>query len=505
MSSFDELKSEPGSFRDRTSRVFYQADTVFRALTVSALADWEQLTSTAFFQRLQKAGKIVQTEQVDTLYFQDKTDNTDNISNTPRLGASERLPPAGASPWVATLKHQKIPCISYPYEWSFGMLKDAALLQLSLLQAALAEGMILKDASSFNIQWIGSNPIFIDIPSFTRLVPGEPWVGYRQFCQLFLFPLLLQAYKDVPFQPWLRGSIDGISPQDGLQLMSVRDLLRPGVFSHVYLQAKAQARYAKSDQSDQSAPHNKRHLKQDLKKDLRSAGFHTALIQANVSRLTKLVHSLSWKRSRSTWSEYTHQLPYTDAEQTQKADFVRRVTHSRPWSMVWDLGCNTGTFSRIAAENATTVVAMDIDALVVERFYQALKAEGDTKILPLVNNLADPAPNLGWRGTERQALDQRAKPELILSLALIHHMVISANIPLREFIQWLAGFKAALVIEFITRDDPMVQTLLRHKDDHYADYETAYFEQCVSAAFTVIERQPLASGTRILYYGQPKT
>lgn len=382
------------------------------------------------------------------------------------------------------------------------MLKDAALLQLELLQAALAEGMILKDASSFNIQWIGSSPIFIDIPSFTPLSPGEPWVGYRQFCQLFLYPLLLQAYKDIPFQPWLRGNIDGISPQDCGQLMSVRDLLRPGVFSHVYLQAKAQTRYA---ESGQPASHDKPHLQQDLKKDLRSAGFHTALIQANVSRLTKLIQSLSWKRSRSMWSDYTQQLPYTDAEQAQKADFVQRVTHARPWSMVWDLGCNTGTFSRIAAQNATMVVAMDVDALVIERFYQALKTEGDTKILPLVSNLADPAPNLGWRGTERRSLDHRAQPELILSLALIHHMVISANIPLHEFIHWLAGFKAAVIIEFVTRDDPMVQTLLRHKDDHYADYETAYFEQCLSAAFGVIERQPLASGTRILYYGQPKT
>ena len=159
---------EPGSFRDRTSRVFYQADTVFRALTAPALADWEQLTSTDFFQRLHTAGKIVHTEQVDPQCFQDDTCEP--------IGPEHRSS-IGASPWVATLKHQTIPFISYPYEWSFSMLKDAALLQLDLLQAALAEGMVLKDASPFNVQWIGSKPIFIDIPSFTRLVPGEPWVG----------------------------------------------------------------------------------------------------------------------------------------------------------------------------------------------------------------------------------------------------------------------------------------------------------------------------------------
>ena len=181
MSSLEEFNSEPGSFRDRTSRVFYQHDAVFRVLTDPASADWQQLTAASFFHRLHKAGKIVQTEQVETCVFQD---------TAPALAAAALPSPTDASPWVATLKHQKIPFISYPYEWSFGMLKDAALLQLELLQEALSEGMILKDASSYNIQWIGSRPIFIDIPSFTRLTPGDPWVGYRQFCQLFLFPLL---------------------------------------------------------------------------------------------------------------------------------------------------------------------------------------------------------------------------------------------------------------------------------------------------------------------------
>lgn len=467
---------EPGSFRDRTSRVFYQAGTVFRALSAPALANWQQLVSKAFFQQLQKAGKVVQTQQVETIPLQAAVSGTS-------------FPTDG--PWVATLQHQTIPVISYPYEWSFGMLKDAALLHLELLQAALAEGMILKDASSFNIQWTGSSPIFIDIPSFIPLLPGEPWVGYRQFCQLFLFPLLLQAYKDVPFQPWLRGHIDGIEPWDCAQLMSTRDLLRPGVFSHVYLQAKAQSRYAQ-------APQN-------IQQDLRSAGFHTQLIQANVSRLTRLIQKLRWKRSQSTWSDYANNTPYTDAEQAQKADFVRRVAQSQEGSVVWDLGCNTGTFSRIAAESASTVVAMDVDALVIERLYQALKAEHNSTILPLVNNLADSSPNLGWRGTERRALTERAKPDLILCLALIHHMVISANVPLKEFVAWLAERRAALVIEFITRDDPMVQTLLRHKAEHYPDYDVGYFEQCLAALFDIVERQPLAAGTRILYYGQPKT
>lgn len=461
---------EPGSFRDRTSRVFYRDGAVLRGLNAQAAQEWEVLKAEPFFQQSMAEGKIVRTEQVIPT----------DASPSPRDGQ-----------WSILLEHQAIPFISYPYEWPFSMLQAAALLTLELQAAALNVDMTLKDATPFNVQWSGSQPVFIDIPSFERLRPGEPWVGYRQFCQLFLYPLFLQAYKDIPFQPWLRGSLEGIEPAQCAQLMSLRDMLRPGVLSHVILQAKAQASYAR--------------IERNLKKDLRQAGFHKTLIQANVGRLRKLVAQLAWKQSQSTWSGYTAALPYTEREQHQKADFVRRITHSRRWNLVWDLGCNTGTFSRIAAENADYVLAMDIDTLVIERFYRELTRDRSRNILPLISNVADPAPNLGWRGLERKALLERGRPDLTLCLALLHHVVISAHIPLREFVSWLASLGTALVIEFVTRDDPMVQTLLRHKADHYTDYDLEYFERCLTDAFTVNERQPLASGTRILYYGQPKT
>jgi ribosomal protein L11 methylase PrmA len=185
--------------------------------------------------------------------------------------------------------------------------------------------------------------------------------------------------------------------------------------------------------------------------------------------------------------------------------FVREMVLSRPWNLVWDLGCNIGVFSRIAAENARYVVAMDADQLSIERFYQALKAEGNTPILPLVSNLADASPNLGWRGLERKSLTERGKPDLTLCLALIHHVVISANIPLKEFIDWLASLGTSLVIEFVTKEDPMVKTLLRNKQDNYADYEIKYFEQCLDRVFEVAQRKMLASGTRILYFAHAKT
>ena len=467
------LHFEPSSFRDRTSRVFYQDGAVLRGINAHAAQEWEVLKAKPFFQQFMAEGKIVRTEQVTPI----------DVSPSPHTGQwSEH--------WSIVLKHQTIPFISYPYEWPFTMLQDAAQLTLELQAAALNTDMTLKDATPFNVQWSGSQPVFIDIPSFERLRPGEPWVGYRQFCQLFLYPLFLQAYKDIPFQPWLRGNLEGIEPAQCAHLLSFRDLFRPGVLSHVVLQAKAQASYAQTERN--------------LKKDLRQAGFHKALIQANVGRLQKQIAQLTWKQSRSTWSDYTEALPYTESEQHQKADFVQRIIHSQRWHLVWDLGCNTGMFSRIAAENAEYVLAMDIDALVVERLYCALKKEQSSNILPLISNVADPAPNLGWRGLERKALVERGKPDLTLCLALLHHVVIGAHIPLREFVSWLASLGTALVIEFVTRDDPMVQTLLRHKADHYTDYDLEYFERCLADAFAIDRQETLESGTRILYYARSK-
>ena len=465
-----DLQSEPGSFRDRQGRIFYRNGEVLRALSARALEEWRVLSSTRFFPRLMEAGKIVRTGSVEAASLEGALPKTEQ--------------------WSGFLSHETIPFISYPYEWSFQMLKDAALLQLELIAAALAEGMILKDASSFNLQWKGARPVFIDIPSFERLSPGEPWVGYRQFCQLFLYPLFLQSYKNIPFQPWLRGSIDGISPQDCLQLMSARDLLRGGVLTHVYLQSRLQNHYGRSDAN--------------AKGMLKTAGFSKDLIAANVQRLTKTVSGLAWTQTRSEWSDYASNNTYSRQDHEAKTDFVREAAQSRRWNLAWDLGCNTGSFSRICAENSDYVVAMDQDPAAIELFYRTLSQEGCSTILPLVLNLADPSPDLGWRCLERKAITGRGRPQLTLCLALIHHMVIGANVPVGDFLQWLADLESALVIEFVTKNDPMVEVLLRNKEDQYQDYELDHFERCLGSLFEVERREVLPSGTRVLYFATPK-
>lgn len=458
---------EPGSFREQHNRVLYWQGEVLRGLSPHALEEWERLQATRFFPEALQRGHLIPTE---------------------RFTETHHLPPELLESWPAVLRHQKIPFISYPYEWSFGMLKDAALLQLDLLLAALNEDMILKDASAYNVQWLGTQPVFIDITSFERLQPGEPWVGYRQFCQLFLYPLFLQAYKQIPFHPWLRGSIDGITPSQIRPVMSLRDGLRSGVFSHVMLQAMLER-----SQSNQS-----------VKRELVESGFHKSLILTNIQKLKRLVTQLQWAESRSTWSDYAGQNSYAPQETEAKADFVRQAVQSQRWPLVWDLGCNTGVFSRIAAENADYVVAVDGDHLSVERLYQTLKAEGNRSILPLVNNLADMSAGLGWRGQERKAITQRGHVDLTLCLALVHHMVIGANIPLAEWVAWLSELGSALVIEFVTKADPMVQTLLRNKADIYDDYTVDAFERYLQRHFEIVRQQPVQGGQRILYFATPK-
>ncbi len=466
-----DIRLEPGSFRDRHGRVFYVDDQVYRGLSAKALADWESLAHSDFFERSMVRGDIVATQRVDP-------------KQVPSVSTH-------AGTWAGFLRHATVPFVSYPYEWSFSMLQDAAQLHLRLLAEALEEDFILKDASAYNVQWLGAAPVFIDIPSFEHRAPGHPWAGYRQFCQLFLYPLMLQAYKDISFRPWLRGQIDGVEPHTMAGLFTGRFRFKPGVLTHVTLQAKLQAKASDTQRN--------------VKSDLERAGFNKAMIQANVKRLRRLVERLTWRRSRSEWSHYTELDHYSDADKNAKADFVHRAAATRHWALVWDIGANTGAFSRIAADHADYVVAMDADELAVERMFISLREQNDSRILPLVVNLADTSPDLGWRGMERKSLTKRQSPQLTLCLALIHHIVIGANIPLPEFVDWLAELKSALIIEFISKQDPMVQQLLRNKDDVYEDYDETIFKESLTRAYTITDEQTLGNGNRILYFAQPKS
>jgi SAM-dependent methyltransferase len=372
------------------------------------------------------------------------------------------------------------------------MLRDAALLQLELVRRAIEAGLMLKDSSPYNVQFRGARPVFVDVGSFEPLREGEPWAGYRQFCMLFLYPLLLQAWKDVPFQPWLRGRTDGISPGECRNLLSVRDRLRRGALTHVVLHARLERRYENRDL--------------DIKGELKKAGFRKEFILANVKGLERLVSRLDWRPAGSAWSEYGPTTTYSDEDAERKAAFVAEAVASEQPRLVWDLGCNEGRHARIAAERAEYVLAVDADALVVDRLYDALKQEGTARILPLTMNLGDPSPGLGWRGVERRSLPERSRPDLALCLALVHHVSIGGNVPVAELLDWLRSLDAALVIEFPTPDDPMVRRLLARKRSHdHPDYRRDWFERCLEERFDLVRLEELSSGTRVLYLVHPKS
>jgi hypothetical protein len=455
---------EPGSFRDPDSRVFTADGRVLRLLSEQGLADWRALSSSGLMDEL----PVIGTREVE-----------------------EKVPEALHGGVAAVLEHDRVPFVSYAYEWTFSMLRDAALLQLELLRRAIEKGLILKDSTPYNVQFQGARPVFIDVGSFEQLREGEPWAGYRQFCMLFLYPLLLQAWKDVPFQPWLRGSLDGITPHEARALLSARDLLRRGAFSHVVLHDRLERRYEEKEA--------------DLKGELRKAGFKKELILANIRGLERLIRRLRWEPDRSTWSEYGPHTTYTAEDAERKARFVAEAVSEEQPRLVWDLGCNDGRHSRLAAESAEYVVAMDADDLVVDRLYRALREEERGNILPLAVNVVDPPPPLGWRGQERRPLLERGRPDLTLALALIHHVSIGGNVPVAELLDWLHGATRSLVIEFVSPEDPMARRLLaRKRPGDHPDYRADWFEQCLTERFDVLRSEPLAEGARTLYLAHPK-
>ncbi len=465
------MSLEPGSFRDRDGRIAYRDGRVFRLISAEALSTWRSLSDKRWLTQAMEKGTLVQTSEV---------------------GLDEALGEAASdgNPWAGALEHERIPFVSYPYEWSFSMLRDAALVTLDLLDAALREDFSLKDGTSYNVQFRGAAPTFIDIGSLEPMPAGSAWVGYRQFCQLFLFPLLLQAHKNLDFQPLLRGSLEGISPETANGLFSARDRFRAGVLTHVFLQAKLTRSMAGAQRN--------------VGKELKSAGFSKELIRNNVRNLAKLVRKLTWEPAGSEWGDYTQQHNYDDQDQKIKAEFVDKVSAAVQPKLCWDLGANTGRFSAVAAQHADYLVAADIDHLAVEKHYRSLQQSNVTNILPMVLNLADPSPSWGWGLAERKSLAERGKPDLILALALIHHMVITANIPVEEFIAWLAGLGGHLVIEFVSRDDEMVKRLLMNKKDQYSDYYLEPFEASLKRHFEIVERLPLGSGNRYLYHCSPR-
>jgi SAM-dependent methyltransferase len=451
------IRRDPGSFRDPSGFVYRRDGQVYRQIESSFADRWAAVEATGLLQRLAAEGKVLPFEDVPL-----------DLAATP--GAARVIRPA------------PVPFISYPYEWSFGQLRDAALLTLDLQAQALAAGLTLRDASAFNIQFLGARPVHIDHLSFEPAEAGRPWVAYRQFCEHFLGPLALMARRDVRLGRLLRTELDGIPLDLVSRLLPRSTRLTLGLGAHIHLHARAQRRYAGAGEAAAE----------------RVASTRKVNVANLVISLRDTIKSLSWEPSGTEWAEYDTNTSYGAGATASKERLVADLVGQTTGRTVWDLGANTGRFSRIAAEGGRSVVAFDIDPAAVERNYRVLRTEKREDILPLVMDLADPSPGLGWAHAERASLTDRAPADVVLALALVHHLAIGRNIPLPAIAAQLARFAPQLIIEFVPRDDPMVRQLLATREDVFADYHPDGFRAAFAPVFETLVEAPVEGSSRTL-------
>ena len=389
------------------------------------------------------------------------------------------------------LRPEVVPFVSYPYEWSFSQLRDAALFTLRLQSAAMDHGMSLRDASAYNVQFHRGRPLLIDTLSFERLPEGTPWVAYRQFCQHFLAPLALMSYRDVRLGLMLRDHLDGVPLDLAASLLPRRAQARPPLQLHLFLHAKSQRRHAADGAGGAGVGGAKGATRR---------GFGLQAFRGLLDSLRKGVEGLGEPEAVGAWADYESEAThYAEAARRRKEEVVAGWIERTAPSSVWDLGANVGRFSRMASRNGIDTVAFDLDAAAVDRNYAAARDEGDEHLLPLVMDLTNPSPGLGWDGRERASLADRGPADLALALALVHHLAIGNNVPLPMVMRTFAGLARRAVVEFVPKDDEKVRTLLATREDVFPDYTAEGFEAAAGDVFEVEAREPLPESGRALY------
>ena len=444
------------SFRDPSGFLFSRAGVLYRQINRAYTDNYEQLTSSGLYDKLVKAGLLISHTETDE-------------------------PAADPEVFWKIIQPSPVAFISYPYEWSFGQLKDAALTTLSIQKRSLKYGMSLKDASAYNIQFDRGKAVLIDTLSFEKYPAGSPWVAYRQFCQHFLAPLALMAYCDVRLGQLLKIYIDGIPLDLASRLLPRRTRLNFGLATHVHVHAGAQRRFAG-----------------------RSVG--TGSTRMSVTGMTGLIESLEhtikklvWSPTGTAWGDYYENTNYSDTAFEKKKLFVRECVALLKPGKIWDLGSNTGVFSREAAAHGADVISFDADPAAVEYNYQNVKENRETNILPLFLDLTNPSPSLGWNNSERDSFTSRGPADLILALAVIHHLAVSNNLPLERLAEFFAANARWLIVEFVPKTDSQVRKLLAAREDIFPDYSRNGFEAVFSRRFILRRTATLPGNERTLY------
>jgi len=451
-------KRESASFRDPSGYLFWREGVLYRQVNQRYQDDYTLLMNSGLYRSLVDDSFLINHEEVKT----------------------EPYEPEQA---YRVICPERIPFISYPYEWSFSQLKDAALTTLTIQKRALAYGMSLKDSSAYNIQFWRGKPVLIDTLSFEIYEEGKPWVAYRQFCQHFLAPLALMSYRDVRLSQLLRIYIDGIPLDLASELLPFRTYLKFPLLTHLHLHAVAQKRYA-GHKVDLSSP------RQEVKK--------TGILGI-LSSLESITSQLKWNPEGTAWADYVSTHNYTDASLDHKKQVVTDYLDRVHPETVWDLGANTGVFSRLASQRMINTVAFDIDPGVVELNYRQSVVDKEQYLLPLLLDLTNPSPNLGWFNQERRSLFKRGSADMVLALALVHHLAITNNVPLDQIALFMATLGHWLVVEFVPKDDPQTQKLLSSREDIFVDYSRNKFEEVFSAYYQIEDSVVINNSARTLY------
>lgn len=461
-----QVTPDPGSFRDPRGRIFHKDDRVFRTVTETAVADFEFVRDSGLLERLTGAGRMISTKIVSGEVLGE-------------WGKGARY----------VVEHPKLPFISYPYEWSFPALKAAALLHLDIQLEALDFGVTLSDASAYNVQFQGPRPLFIDLLSFKKYQDGEMWGGHRQFCEQFLNPLLLRAKLGVAHNSWYRGAQEGIPVSDLRRLLPWTSKLSFNVLLHVVAQSSFQ---------------NSSIARNSNKAVLAASKFPMPSYRRMLRKLRGWIATLEPADSGKTvWQDYAGSHSYNSEEMTTKIDFIAKFTRSVKPDLIWDLGCNTGDYSKVALQNgAKYSIGFDFDHGALELAFSRASTE-ELNFLPLLLDATNPSPNQGWDQCERKGLQERANADAVIALAFIHHIAIGRNVPLADVVGWLTGLAPQGVIEFVPKGDPMVQELLALREDIFPDYTEENFMDALSRNAKIIETRAVTeTGRKLIWFSR---
>ena len=446
------------SFRDPCGFVFRRDGELYRQIRPAGLDDYRALMESGLYDELADAGRLVRHEEVD-------------------------LAAAWSEGATRVLRPEPVPFVSHPYEWCFSQLRDAALATLSAERAALAHGLTLKDASAFNVQFVRGRALLIDTLSFARREEGAPWIAYGQFCRHFLAPLALMSRRDPRLGLMSRTHIDGVPLDLACRLLPWRTRLSLGLLMHLHLHARSQSRYA--DDAARARAAARRGMSLNARIGL-------------VDSLARTVRRLRAPSGRTEWGDYYEESSYSTEAMGGKEALVSRLFAECAPGDCWDLGANTGRFARLAAAAGRPTVAWDLDHRAVERAWRDLQADpGDW--LPLVLDLSNPSPSLGWAHAERASLLARGPAQIGLALALVHHLAIGNNVPLPRVAAFLSDACRELIVEWVPKEDAQVRRLLASREDVFPDYRREGFEAAFGERFEIVSRENVPGTRRTLY------